>query len=401
MVNYKNFILLGVVFSLFLVPFVFAQTEDLGNPGLTPDSPFYFLDSGFDWIQSSEAVADEKAAEIVAMAQENKVEALEKARERYEKAMQRRNRVAHNDENKTEEVARQSGHHLEVLADVYANAPEQAKPGLENAMENSAKAMNRSLNNLSEMNPERGERVALEVLARVMKNASGQAKKGLQNAIDSVGKNGENAGENTAQGKEAQGAGGGEGNFELFISDAPADIEDFDYLKVTINKVRIFTMGENGSEGGFEEREVNETVELTELIGEKAISVLSTNLSEGDYSKIELHVGEVEAMAGNETAEVKVPSGKLQIVNAFTITNEDTIRFVFDINVVKKGHSNDYNLLPVISKSGVIGKDLQEDEVEEVEETGEDEEEDEEETNSTVSGNETNSTVGNETNTTA
>jgi len=46
---------------------VMAQPE-LPDPGITPDSSFYFLDILFDVFQSAEETADERAAEIVAMA---------------------------------------------------------------------------------------------------------------------------------------------------------------------------------------------------------------------------------------------------------------------------------------------------------------------------------------------
>ena len=48
---------------------------------------------------------------------------------------------------------------------------------------------------------------------------------------------------------------------------------------------------------------------------------------------------------------VAVPSETLKIVKPFTITENQTATFIFDINVVKAGKK--YNLIPVIGKSGV------------------------------------------------
>ncbi|MBR9680188.1 MAG: DUF4382 domain-containing protein [Candidatus Altiarchaeota archaeon] len=156
-------------------------------------------------------------------------------------------------------------------------------------------------------------------------------------------------------------------NFRLLISDAPADIGDFDYLIVHLSKTRIFRI--DGGESGFEEKEIDASVDLTKLVGEASAEVLSTELEPGRYSKIELYVSSVDAKAGNSTANVMVPSNKLQIVNSFEVLENETTTFVFDINVVRKGLGNEYNLIPVISKSGVVGKDLGENEVEEVEPT--------------------------------
>jgi hypothetical protein len=150
------------------------------------------------------------------------------------------------------------------------------------------------------------------------------------------------------------------GNFQLLVSDAPADIGDFTSLVVTFNHTRIFKTGEYDSEAGFEIRALNHAqADLTELVGEKALPILNTSLEAGRYSKIELQVEKVEAvLSSTETAVVKVPSEKLQIVKPFEIAPNKTTRFVFDINVVRKGHSNEYNLLPVISKSGVVDEDV-------------------------------------------
>lgn len=151
-------------------------------------------------------------------------------------------------------------------------------------------------------------------------------------------------------------------NFRLLVSDAPADIDDFDSLVVDFSKARIFK--ENSS---FEEFPVeNESVDLTQLIGELAVPILEVNLTEGTYTKIELHVADVDGIVNNESVEVKVPSNKLMITNTFTISNNDTTTFVFDINVVKRGNQDSYNLLPVISESGVVGDDLGEDDVDEI-----------------------------------
>ena len=58
-----------------------------------------------------------------------------------------------------------------------------------------------------------------------------------------------------------------------------------------------------------------------------------------------------------------IPSGKLQIVKPFEIEPGEELSFVFDINVVRKGSEGGYNLLPVISESGVAGEDVEVEEI--------------------------------------
>ena len=160
---------------------------------------------------------------------------------------------------------------------------------------------------------------------------------------------------------------GTRGDFELLISDAPANISDFSSLLVTFSYARIFAQGENGSEGNYTILQLNETsVNLTLLVGPNATSIANISLAVGNYSKIELYVANVTGIVNGTIVDVKVPSNKLQITMPFQVKANETIKFVFDINVVKKGQKDEYNLLPVISESGVVGKDLNEEDVEEI-----------------------------------
>ncbi|NUC73135.1 DUF4382 domain-containing protein [Haloterrigena sp. SYSU A558-1] len=215
-------------------------------------------------------------------------------------------------------------------------------------------------------------------------------------------------------------------NFRLLISDRPADIGDFDRLDVSFDNARIFDgEGEESDDGETDESETDSedaetddeepsedgdddvstgdesgdesdandgesdadgdesdssddaverrrgfywldlegaTVDLTQVVGEKAVSVFEGGLSAGSYEKIELHVADVEGVVDGETVPVKVPSEKLQITHAFEVREDEPLEFVFDINVVKKGNGG-YNLKPVISESGVAGEDVDVEEI--------------------------------------
>ena len=218
------------------------------------------------------------------------------------------------------------------------------------------------------------------------------------------------------------------GTFRLLISDQPADIGDFDSLDVTLSKARVFRAaddeedddsddgdgtetpegtetaepteteeptetpegtepeeeeddeddeedGEDDGEGGFTELDLDgETVDLTQVVGEKAISVLEGELEAGTYTKIELHASDVVGVVDGDEVDVKLPSEKLQITKTFEVEEGEEVSFVFDIHVVKRGPNNGYILRPVISESGVAGEDV---EVEEVEDEEDDESDDE------------------------
>lgn len=209
------------------------------------------------------------------------------------------------------------------------------------------------------------------------------------------------------------------GVFRLLISDRPAAIDDFDSLEVSFDRARVFRNDQSEGEteaddesdtnGTETESEANETdtergaetipeasdgteenddeaddgrgffileldgatVDLTQVVGDRAMGVFEDDFPAGQYSKIELYAADVEGIVDGKLASVKIPSGKLQIVKPFEVAADETVEFVFDINVVKKGQSRDYNLLPVISESGVAGRDVSVEEVDRGQRNGE------------------------------
>jgi len=195
------------------------------------------------------------------------------------------------------------------------------------------------------------------------------------------------------------------GGFRLLVSDQPAAIGDFGSLDVTLSTARVYPADEEedgegtdtpdgtdtptptaeGDEEGDEDDDEDgsdpvefdldgETVDLTTVVGDRALPVLEGDLPEGRYSRIELVVESAEGVVDGETVAVRVPSGRLRIVRSFTVEAGSTVEFVFDINVVRRG-GNGYNLTPVVGKSGVVGEDT---DVEEIEaEDGETPDEDE------------------------
>jgi hypothetical protein len=208
------------------------------------------------------------------------------------------------------------------------------------------------------------------------------------------------------------GGGGTDGNglFRLLISDQPAAIGDFESLAVTLSSARVFradedeevtsaavtetetersessttttitttttaespestateisaTETDDGDEGFVEFELDGVTVDLTEVVGDRAVSVLENELEAGRYSGIELRVASAEGVVDSETVDVKVPSDRLRIVRPFEVSADAELSFVFDINVVRKGPNGGYNLLPVLGKSGVVGEDVEVEEV--------------------------------------
>lgn len=199
------------------------------------------------------------------------------------------------------------------------------------------------------------------------------------------------------------------GTFRLLISDQPTAIDDFESLDVSFESARVFRgdgegveqdddvidddvenssaannddaedadieadnddpvntteTNDAGQSEGYVEFDLDgETVDLTEVIGDKAIEVLDEQLEEGKYSTIELRATDVVGIVDGAEVDVRIPSDRLRIVRPFEVVADEELSFVFDINVVRRGQQQRYNLLPVIGQSGVVGRDVEVDEI--------------------------------------
>jgi hypothetical protein len=143
---------------------------------------------------------------------------------------------------------------------------------------------------------------------------------------------------------------GDTGNFTLLISDEPNAIRDFAHLWVTISSIGIQQGGESGSWILLDPNP--ETIDLTEINGQNAQVIWSSGIESGEYRKLFLYVSEVTGVlvdgVDGEDPDIKLPSNKLQISKPFTLSEDSSIDFVYDITVIKTG-SGMYILKPQVS----------------------------------------------------
>ncbi len=105
--------------------------------------------------------------------------------------------------------------------------------------------------------------------------------------------------------------------------------------------------------GGWTEYEVDSrTFDLTELQGDRASKLSDLNITAGEYNKVFIYVADVEGVVDGETVNVKLPSQKLHLNKGFTVGENESVEFVYDITVHEAGNSGKYILKPVISQSG-------------------------------------------------
>lgn len=155
-----------ILFSLVVLSFliggyiVLAQDNNLPSPEITPDNPFYFLKTWKETIQNfftfgaeNKAkqflhLADVRLAEYQKMIDKGKTEIAQKTLEKYEKQLNHALQKIEELKNKGKDIKSLSqklenivGKHIDVLERNIQKAPEAAKEGLKNAIENSSKVI--------------------------------------------------------------------------------------------------------------------------------------------------------------------------------------------------------------------------------------------------------------------
>ena len=174
---------------------VLAQETELPNPGLTPDSPFYFLERisegigtffTFGDLNKAERyakLASERVAEAQAVVEKGKPEAAGKALTRYEDQLSKALAKAEtakakgqNIERITEIVATATSKHLTVLEGVLEKVPEAAKEAITRALEKSKNGHITALKALAGENPGKAVEINLD-------SAKGRLEKAKQEAV--------------------------------------------------------------------------------------------------------------------------------------------------------------------------------------------------------------------------
>jgi hypothetical protein len=142
-----------------------------------------------------------------------------------------------------------------------------------------------------------------------------------------------------------------DGNFAFLISDEPNDINDFEYLDITISRVRMQTLG---SEKWLEFTPDVETVDLTRLQGEQFQEIWRGHVPAGQYARVRIYVREVKGKlkSTGQTLDLNVPGGTVHMLTPFEVTADMITIYTFDITVVATGDDGTYILKLQLSESG-------------------------------------------------
>ncbi len=194
----KKISLLILLFLLFSIGIgILAQDSELPEPGLTPDSPFYFLETiaeeivtffNFGDLKKAAryaALAAERVAEAHAVVEKGKPEFVEKTLQRYEmqlnKSLARAERAQAQDKsvkNVMEIVAEGTGKHLTVIEGILEKVSEKARTAATKAKEVSMTGQKNALRALAKEDPETATEINLKAAEARLKKAETKTEEG-------------------------------------------------------------------------------------------------------------------------------------------------------------------------------------------------------------------------------
>jgi len=190
---FKKIILSSIIIllSLTLIPGVNAQFGWLPKAGITPDSPFYFLDKFgekigifFSFSAESKAkkamkYAEERLAEARVMAEKKKTNETKEVAQSYEQLLDLAEKKINKVERK-EEIASKMGEatskHLAVLEDVLEKVPEKAKEAIKKAKKRSKEGHVTAVRAVAKENPNRAVQINTNAVKERLKKAKAEAK---------------------------------------------------------------------------------------------------------------------------------------------------------------------------------------------------------------------------------
>lgn len=369
-------------------------------------SPLYGMELAIDnaaisiGVKKASKVAQERVAEVEKASKRNNTKGMERATKAFENSAKK----AKADE--TEEISAAEA----ALEKAIQNAPEQAQQGLSTALENVRKDRREKAQagqgnrpeSSQNRQPDRDVRDSIQNKSPNTDSQTGDTNtspRGTQNTTDRSQQTRDRDRQTSSTDDSSTQRSSATGRFDLMISDRPADISKFDFVNVEFSKARIFmknkkedteindnqttnetinettetignetvnetenTTQESGNEGFRVIQLNNSSVDLTTVVGNKAQSIADIELDEGTYTKIELYSSNIDAEINDSSVDVKIPPKKLMLTKPFEVSANETTQFVFDIQVVLRGNERNnqgYILKPVISESGVAGKDVE------------------------------------------
>jgi len=164
------------------------------------------------------------------------------------------------------------------------------------------------------------------------------------------------------------------GQVNVLLTDAPIDLSEVTAVEVTLVKMLVF--GNDGmvdDEDGIDMKKPGVsageglTLNLLDYQDGRTVTIATDEIPAGDYKKLRMYIGEATLVTpdpNDEMLEIRhpidVPSGKVDIPVAFTVTGGEAVEVVLDFDAAlsvqvneTQGGNKQYILRPVITPTGV------------------------------------------------
>ena len=163
------------------------------------------------------------------------------------------------------------------------------------------------------------------------------------------------------------------GTVNVLLTDAPIDLSEVSAVEVTLVNMILF-----GNDGMVDDEEgiamkkqgvsagEGLTINLLDYQNGQTVTIATEEVPAGDYKKLRMYIGEATLVVpdpNDEMLEIRhridVPSGKVDIPVAFTVTGGGTAEVVLDFDAALSVQVNEtqgnkqYILRPVITPTGV------------------------------------------------
>jgi hypothetical protein len=166
------------------------------------------------------------------------------------------------------------------------------------------------------------------------------------------------------------------GTVNVLLTDAPIDLSEVTAVEVTLVNMVLF-----GDDGMVDDEEgiamkkhgvsagEGLTLNLLDYQNGQTVTIATEEVPAGDYKKLRMYIGEATLVVpdpNDEMLEIRhridVPSGKVDIPVAFTVTGGETAEVVLDFDAALSVQVNEtqgnkqYILRPVITPTGVTSR---------------------------------------------
>jgi hypothetical protein len=163
------------------------------------------------------------------------------------------------------------------------------------------------------------------------------------------------------------------GQLNVLLTDAPIDLSEVTAVEVTLVKMIVFgndgmVDDEDGMEMGQPGVSAGEglTLNLLDYQDGRTVTIAAEEIPAGDYKKLRMYISGATLVTpdpNDEMLEIRepidVPSGKVDIPVAFTVTGGEAVEVVLDFDAALSVQVNEtqgnkqYILRPVITPTGV------------------------------------------------